>query len=191
MVLKKIAFSMCLLASTFAQANWQLDSEQSNLSFVSVKKDVIAETHHFTSMQGKVTKSGIAKLVIDLSSIESNIDIRNERMKKHLFEVERFANATIETKFSPALVTDMKEGESVITTLPFTLDLHGNKQTFDATVRVSKLADKLLVSSMSTVIISAAKFDMVKGIQKLAELAKLPNITMAVPVNFNLAFEKK
>lgn len=183
--------SFCLLATSFAQAGWQLNNAESNLSFVSIKKDVVAEVHHFTSMQGKVSNSGFAKLVIDLASIESNIDIRNQRMKKHLFKVGSFANATIETKFDAKLLSELAEGTSMVTVLPFSLNLHGQKQSFEAQVRVTKLAEQLLVSNISTIIVNAAEFDMVKGIEKLAELAGLPNIAMAVPVNFNLAFKQQ
>ena len=45
-----------LLATVFtsvpALAAWKLDNSHSQLSFISVKKGTVAETHHFTSFQG-------------------------------------------------------------------------------------------------------------------------------------------
>ncbi len=179
------------MASSNVMAAWQLNNENSNLSFVSVKSGAVAETHHFSAMQGKVSEKGFAKVMLDLTSIESNIDIRNERMQNHLFETAKFTSASIETKFDSALINDLAEGKTTTAKLPFTLSLHGQEQTFNADVRITKLADQLIVSSMSPVIIYATNFDMVKGIEKLREIAKLPSIATSVPVTFNFAFNKK
>jgi hypothetical protein len=50
--------------------------------------------------------------------------------------------------------------------------------------------DKVVVSSATPIIIKAADFGLEKGVAKLQELAKLPSIATAVPVNFVLTFSK-
>lgn len=191
MIIRSMLLGLCLLGSAQLQASWQLNNEASNLTFVSVKKGKIAEVHHFGSMQGKVSNKGIGKVSIDLASIESNIDTRNQRMKKYLFKVDKFASATIEAKFDSALLNNLTTGQTTTVALPFVLDLHGQQQHYSANVRLTKLVNKILVSSMSPVIINAADFDLIKGIEKLAQLAKLPSIATAVPVTFNLTFEQQ
>lgn len=56
-MLKKLtAFSLslsCLIGTSLAQADWELDNEKSQLSFVSIKNDSIAETHHFLDLNNK------------------------------------------------------------------------------------------------------------------------------------------
>ena len=112
-------------------------------------------------------------------------------LKKHLFEVSKFSSTTVSTKFETDLLEGLKQGQSTTAKLPFTLSLHGQEQRFDADVRITKLADKLIVSSMSPVIIYAANFDLIKGIETLRNIAKLPSIATAVPVSFNLSFSAK
>ena len=84
MAIKKTFLGLCLLASTNLMAEWQLNNEASTLTYVSTKSGAVAEVNHFANMQGKVTKNGNATLSIDLTSVETNIGIRNERTKKAL-----------------------------------------------------------------------------------------------------------
>lgn len=172
-------------------AAWQLDNKNSNLTYVSTKSGAVAEVNHFGTLSGKVSDEGFAKIVIDLTSVETNIAIRNERTQKHLFEVSKFASASVQTKFEADLLDSLQQGQSTTAKLPFTLELHGQKQTFDAQVRITKVNNQLLVSSMAPVIIYAANFDLVKGIEALRNIAKLPSISTAVPVSFNLSFTAK
>jgi hypothetical protein len=52
---------------------------------------------------------------------------------------------------------------------------------------VTKLANgSLLVNSVKPVIIKAVDFNLVKGIEKLRQLAGLPSISTTVPVSFVL-----
>ena len=57
---------------------------------------------------------------------------------------------------------------------------------------VTKKADgDIYVNSLKPVIINASAFDLVTGVKKLTSLAKLPNISVAVPVTFQLTFKKQ
>ena len=88
--------------STPAQADWTLDPSQSELAFSSIKASRIAEIHTFTSIRGNITDSGDATFQIDVSSLETMIPIRNERMLEMLFKETLFP--TIE--FSSSLDLD-------------------------------------------------------------------------------------
>ena len=189
--LVKLSLIALFSLSSQALAAWKLDNQNSNLSFVSVKKSTIAEVHSFTKLTGKVSEQGVAKIIIDLTSVETNIPIRNERMQQHLFETSSFSSATIESQFSPDIFNKLSKQDSILTTLTFTLTLHGKQQSLSSKVRVSEIDDRIVVSSMQPVIVNAAQFDLVNGIEKLRALASLPSIATAVPVSFNLSFVKK
>ena len=75
------------LAGGHAAKAWSLDSEASKLAFGSVKKDVIGEFHSFESISGMVEADGIVTVEIDLTSVQTNIDIRNERFGEHVLKV--------------------------------------------------------------------------------------------------------
>lgn len=72
----------------------RLDSQSPLLNFVSIKKVHVVETHRFESLSGAITDTGVATLVIDLNSVNTGIDIRNERMRNLLFETATFPQAT-------------------------------------------------------------------------------------------------
>lgn len=75
-----IAFCCSLSIAMPALAAWQLDNEKSTLSFISIKKNDIAEVHQFNSLSGEVDQSEI-KFVIDLASVDTKIALRDQRMR--------------------------------------------------------------------------------------------------------------
>ena len=75
----KIACLAALAPFGAAAGDWTLDGEASKLAFGSVKKDAVGESHHFSGLSGGVA-DGIATISVDLASLETWIDIRNERM---------------------------------------------------------------------------------------------------------------
>lgn len=87
-----------LLFSSHALAEWKLNSSESSLHFISIKKSSVAEIHHFKSISGDVDAQGGISIAINLASVESNIPIRNERMQNMLFNIEKFTQANIRGK---------------------------------------------------------------------------------------------
>jgi len=166
---------------------WLLDGSRSDVNFVSVKKESVAEVHHFKGLSG-VIQEHHAEIAIDLSSIESGIAIRNQRMQSMLFEVVRFASAKVSVDLSGVNYEALKVGESVTLQLPLLLDLHGIKRPVVADVQLIAVADGLLVTSRQPVIVKAAEFGLDGGIEALRQIASLPSITHAVPVFFHLQF---
>ena len=78
---------LCVFIAPTCVADWVLDSENSHLSFVSIKNGVVAEVHRFDTLRGGVNDNGTAALKIGLASVETNIPIRNDRIKSMLFDV--------------------------------------------------------------------------------------------------------
>ena len=69
-----------------AQADWALN-DSSRIGFVSIKNNSIGENNAFERVSGSISASGEVSLSVDLSSVETGIGIRNERLQKMLFEV--------------------------------------------------------------------------------------------------------
>ncbi|ATX82741.1 YceI-like domain-containing protein [Mariprofundus ferrinatatus] len=182
--------ALMMLPATLWAGSMKLDGTASDINFVSVKKESVAEVHHFTALSGSIEgKAGF--LLIDLASIESGIDIRNERMRSMLFEVARFSSASIKADLSAIAYDNLKAGERISATLPLALNLHGVRQTLAAEVDVVKLGDeRLLVASRQPVIVKAGDFEMEGGIEALRQVANLPGIARVVPVNFHLIFTR-
>ncbi len=186
-------FSLALammLTSASALADWTLNGDASSLNFVSVKKSAIAEVHHFSQLSGSLSSEGSATLEIALASVETMIPIRNERMNQYLFETDAFPVATVSVDVDTAALEAMPVGVMASQSLNVTLSLHGKSKAYPVKVAVTKLSDnRLQVSNLAPVIVNAADFDLLAGIDKLKELAALPSISTAVPVTFQLVFE--
>ena len=182
-----------MVGTVFAatESDWMLDTEASRLSFGSEKDGAVGEVHHFTRIDGVVGADGQFSLTIDLSSVETWADIRNERMLEFLFEVARHPEATLTGTIDLAAFDDLAEGASREANLIGTLSLHGLEQELDLFVIVTRLAqDRVLVVPDQLVILNAGDFDFGAGIEKLRQLAGLDSISLAVPVSFYLVFER-
>ncbi|MBL4910839.1 MAG: YceI family protein [Alteromonadaceae bacterium] len=170
-------------------AAWQLNNQQSRLSFISIKKTNVAEVHRFTQLSGELSKNAKISMIIDLTSVDTGITIRNERMQKFLFATDLFPQAKFTASLSKEVLNNIAENSIISVTGE--LSLHGMKQAITVDVMLVRVNDnKFVVSSMQPIIIQAANFNLGAGVEKLQALAKLPSISKAVPVSFVLTFEK-
>lgn len=181
--------ALCLF-STATFANWNLNNELSRVSFVSVKKNTIGESHYFKKLNASISNSGKFKLEINLASVETLIPIRNERMQKFLFNTEMFPKLNLTSDLSNQL-KNLKKGQSTILKTQADLALNGINKLISLEVLATQQANgDIVVASFMPVIISPADYNLTSGIDKLQELAKLPSITHSVPVSFVLTLNK-
>ena len=179
-------------AAAVMPAAYTLNGEASELRFVTTKNTNVAEVQQFKRLSGELSPTGKVKFTIDLASVETLIPLRNERMQGILFEVARFPNAVFEGTLDPALIKGLDVGGSADFDLAGKLSLHGQTQDTSAALRVVRLkGDRLLVSTRSPILVSAAKFELSPGLEKLREMMALPNIVGTVPVSFSLQFQKQ
>ena len=174
-----------------AEANWTLDSSRSEVSFISIKNLMIAETHDFKSLEGTLDEHGRLKLSIDLDSVQTRIPIRDERMRNLLFKTANFRKAKISSVVNLSFSQSMTTGDIHRSTESFTLEIHGHKSSAKVDLAITLTGDgDVRVDSIRPVIVNAATYDMSTGIEALRLIAKLANISEAVPVSFNLFFKK-
>lgn len=185
----KLLTLLCLsLFCSQSFAAWVLDNAQSSLHFISTKKEHISEVHQFTQLSGSVSDEGQLSVEITLASVETGIDIRNQRMRENLFMVEHMPTAKLSAKLPEALL-NLQVGESSLATVSAQLTLNGQSKNIDVDVRVSRLsAQTLLADSVKPILIKADDYKLAEGVNVLKELAGLPGISLTVPVNFNLSF---
>ena len=182
-----------ILASGVASADvgWTLSPTESRVSFVSVKQGATGEVHHFTEAEGAVSEQGNVSLSIDTASVETWIDVRNERMVDYLFQSAVFPTATLSMKIEMDELNEMEAGETRQITVTGSLSLVGQSGDIEAELLVSRLAeDKVLVATLQPVVVQAEAFDLIAGIETLRELAELSSISAAVPVSALLVFVK-
>lgn len=186
-------FALCssALAIIFAgMANaetWTLDGEASYLAFGSIKKDKIGEVNSFSGLKGTVDADGKADVTIDLTTLETNIDIRNERMLEHVFKGAGEAQLTAQLDMDE--VKGLAVGEMAVVDVEGALSLLGVSTELDLEMVVVRLAEnKVMALSNDMVFVGTEELGVTAGIDKLMELAKLPGITRTSPVTLRLVF---
>jgi len=183
---------LSLLSSSTAYAEWTLKSVDSNVYYVSTKNNSVSELNYFNTLSGTLSDDGELNIKINLESIETDIPIRNERVKAMLFEVLLYPKASITAVISPEKFKKITAGNTYIETVNFTLNLHGITQELSTTVKVIKHADgDILVTPVTPILITAKQFGLEKGIERLRKIARLESISPTVPVTFNLTFVPK
>jgi polyisoprenoid-binding protein YceI len=173
------------------QASWTLQPSSSHIHFLSIKATHIGEVHSFTKFKGSVQDNGLARIQIDLSSVDTLIPIRNERMRNLLFAINEHPTATINTKISIAEFKDIKIGSEVGTQIEAGLEFKGTNNQVIADIIVSRQNESTFtIQSRSPLLLSATDLGIIEGIEKLREIAGLTNISFSIPASFRLTFKE-
>ncbi len=187
--LRRLMLAAVLLAGAPAWANWSLDNENSQLSFVTIKAGNIGEVHRFKQLSGSISGNGVATVEIALASIDTLIPIRDERMQSMLFESDIFPRATVSVPLDQQALEALTPGKISAHSLPGTLQLKDRKVDVTAHVSAMRVAeDIIVVATRQPILLSAGTVGLEKGVEKLREVAGLPSISQAVPVSFLLTF---
>ena len=171
---------------------WTLDAGESYLGFVTTKNTHKVESHRFGTLSGSVTDDGTATLDIDLNTVETGIDIRNQRLKEMLFNTGQTPTATVAIELGDNLsqVQGLSAGEVMTLDVPAQVQISGETRDINSQLRVQHLGNqRFLVSSAQPLIITADQFGLEDGVEALREVAGLDSISIAVPVDFALFFE--
>ena len=185
-----ILLLLALPAST-AFAQWELDGEKAAINFISIKNGAVAESHSFEVVSGSIGAAGAVQMAIDLDSVQTLIEIRNERMRELLFNTAMFPTADVTTQIDPAVLTAVTAGSSVSVDVPVTLSLHGMEKTLTASLVAIGTADGgMRVFTARPVLVSASQFGLDEGLAALQKIAGLNAISAAVPVTLDLTFKR-
>lgn len=191
MMKSSILFLGLLLSMSPLQADWVLDNAHSHLSFITIKNSHIAENNHFKQLSGSLDASGKATLNIDLNSVETRVDIRNQRLQDILFETVKYPQAVVSLQIDPSLMTQLAIGASITQPLEAVLDLHGASNPVQADVVITRSGEATWqVSSQAPILLQLEPYTLLPGVEKLREIAGLKVITQTVPVSFILSFNQ-
>ncbi len=187
LLMKTITIASVLMASPALAADWTLDPDTSHLAYGTIKLEDLGEVNSFTNLSGHVGDDGQVEIEIDLSSVETNIDIRNERMIEHVFRKAPTAKLTAQIDMDA--VSGMGVGEASVIEVEATLSLASADVEFYTDMFILRVAeDRVMVSTNDMVFISTEDANVSSGVDKLMELAQLPSITRTIPVTARLMF---
>jgi len=184
-----LAFLLLAGAALSARADWYLDGESSRLSFISTKNANLSEVQRFLVLHGKVEPSGLAQVEVEMDSVNSGIPLRDERMRKDLFEIQTFPDALITAQIDLRPINDLAPGAQLELRLPLTVNLHGKQHEYNAELLATRLDDRRFqVVTLEPLVINAEEFDLAPGLERLRKVAGLSAISLSVPVGAVLIF---
>jgi len=170
---------------------WDLKSKESSILYTTIKNQSIAESNHFSLFTGEVSEGGDVTIDIALNSVKTNIDTRDERMKKFVFKTVDFPSAVISAALPMAEFGELTSGDRKSIENEISVSLAGQTSSYDAQFMVTRLGpNEVLVESAAPIMVAAEDFELGAGVAKLQELAKLDSITPVVPVSFSLVFKR-
>ncbi len=178
-----LACAAAAMLSPLAQADWQV-GPGSQVQFVSIKNNTIGEVSHFETLAGTVTGAGEVEVRVALDSVETNIGIRNERMKKMLFEVGLYPEAVITAQLDIEAVAAMSGGGT--TDVALQVDLHGQTVTKEAQLNLAVTDQGLSATTAQPILLTAAEFGLEGGVAALQAVAGLNAISRVIPVTVTL-----
>ena len=167
------------------QADWTL-SDSSRIGFVSIKNNSIGENNAFERVSGSISGSGQVSVSVDLTSVETGVGIRNERLQKMLFEVASFPTATIEAALTDSQIAALEAGGAQTESVGVSISLHGKTVNKTANLSVSASAGDVRITTTQPIVITAQEFGLETGVAALQQIAGLNAISRSIPVTVDL-----
>lgn len=191
MTLSKITASAVALALTVPMAaaeTWTLNGDMSNIAFGSVKNEYNGEVHRFSTLSGSVDAQGQVVVSVPLTSVETMIDIRNERMRELVFK--NSPTATVSATVDMVALDKLGVGESMVTETEGTLSLLGQEVAIYSDLFVIRVGeDKVMVTTDGMLMLATDELGVDAAIDQLQEIAGLDSITRVSPVTVRLVFD--
>ena len=167
------------------QADWTV-SDSSRIGFVSIKNNRIGENNAFERVSGSISESGQVAVSVDLSSVETGIGIRNERLQKMLFEVASFPTASIDAALSDSQIAALRAGGARAESVSVNISLHGKTVSKTVNVSVSSSGGDVRVTTTQPIVITAQEFGLESGVAALQQIAGLNAISRSIPITVDL-----
>ena len=190
MALCCFSFSMTACQSN-PPSSWNLLSDESKINYVSIKNNNLMENNSFEILEGSVNLDGSAEFLINLNSVNTNNDIRDERLRKILFKTETYPIAKVTSLINLFDYEKLSVGSSIIKNYNFKITFQGLTRSFEAKMKIFRLGtNKVLVKNIDPVIIDGGDYGLHTEFKQLQQLAGLDSIVPVVPVTVSLLFER-
>ena len=191
LVLSSTSFAKLNFVTTTHAGQWVLNNKASTLNFITTMNASKTEVLTFKKLQGKIAGTKVT-LSVDLSSVDTGIEIRDERLRELFFNIAKFPTATVTLDIKKSDIYPMKPGQIKTLALDAEITIQGIEQTMPVQLQVVELEkNQRLIFSSQPVIVDLKNFNLLKGVNALREIANLKSINTAVPITFSLLFTKQ
>lgn len=171
---------------------YRIEAGQSEVRFVTTKSGLpgaggVTESNRFTRFGGNINPSGRITLDIDLTSVSTGIEIRDERVRTMLFNVKVIPQASFSAQLDPALMSSLPAGTARDLDLQGSLTLANQTRPVVAQLRWTRLADGSIQAwTRAPIVVDAAQFGLKPGVESLREIVGLNFLSSSAPVSLAL-----
>lgn len=171
---------------------WKIDALQSNLNFVTTKAGqpgvaAVAENQLFKRFSGGMDAQGKMTLNIDLASVDTGVEIRDERMRTMLWNVKATPQAVFAAQLNAVALSSLSNAGTTDLDVAGALTMAGQTKPVTAKLRVNRIgANQLLVVTRTPIIINSNDFGLKAGVEALREIMGLNVLSPSAPVSFAL-----
>jgi polyisoprenoid-binding protein YceI len=186
-----LLLSLTTLNGAFAASKYMVDSNNSVVNFSTIKKQYVVEPAVFEGVTGSISNSGKVEINIDLSSVNTNISIRDQRLKALFFKVVKFPQASVKATIDMKKIKSIRHYKRM--EIPAILEFYGISKEIKLEVLIAKVyKNKLLITSMKPIIINAKDYGIpAKNLMVLSKTVGGLSLSDKVAVNFVLSFAHK
>lgn len=179
------------VSSAFAANDWSVNEDLSSLTYVSTKKEHVSENHVISGISGSVDASGNLSISLDMDTVDSEIEVRDQRMKDWLYKVDSFPAATFSAEIDLDEYSSLEVGESTESFVEGELSLVGITTEIEFDVLVTRTGeDSVIVNTAAPVIVSASNLQINEGVEALKSSVQLSSISDSVPVYMTIVLVK-
>ncbi len=175
-----------------AVADWVVARDRSAVTYLSSKMtatfQTVFENNRFNGFSGGINDAGEVMLDIDLNSVDTGVEIRDERIRQYVFDVAHHPRATVRLAVG-APAQHYPPGRTQ--TVEAALTMRGVTRKVKGEISVARAGDSLVVQTTAPILVNAVDYGMLDGFGKLKELVGLFNIPATIPVSFKLVFVKR
>ncbi len=171
-------------------AGWTIDSAQSSLNFVTTKAGQagvggIGEVQTFKRFAGGLDPAGQLKLAIDLASVDTGVEIRDERLRTMLWNVKATPQAVFTARLSPEDMRRLASDAVSDLDIAGQLELAGQARPVTATLRAMRMSGgRLMVATRAPIVINSNDFGLKPGVEAMRDVMGLNFLASTAPVNF-------
>ena len=180
-----LRFLCVMVISPLAFADWTVSSG-SEIYFVSIKNNSVGEINSFEGLSGSISLAGKVRVAVDLASVDTGIDLRNERLKQIFFDVANFPMATITANLTRGQTAKLIADGVNTDVIEVKINLHGNTVSKFAHLSVASSDGNVRVTTTKPIVITAQEFGLEPGIAALQQIAGLNAISQSIPINVDL-----
>ncbi len=190
-------YLMLLLLITLplqASASWILDTDNSQLFFSFTKSTHLTTTANFAKLTGSISDNRVARVSIQLDSLNSGIEKRDTRLRDLFFQTKAHPSADVEIRLYDRILKKIEKQQHSTLNISFYLTLNGERKRMNADVYINLDENKNIhVVTVKPIMVHANEFGLTDKVEALVKLAGVNTISYTVPVTFQLKFspEKK